>query len=541
MNRFAKTTLALLFAGFGFQAVLIPVSAQEDLSESRSETQLLLERLERAEAQIRQLQAQDTRAPSGRIAVSEDLDAVLFDDSGEPESLSDQLRAMQAENEALQAEQKSLGKKYDALNKSHEKLASSYDKYTADIGKGKGVVIPGSPGATLKINARVHADAWAFPHANAGANALEGTPAVPTDPEDRLGLRRLRFTLRGDISDNMFYRMDIETANPHNFEWRDAYLGFKNLPNNQELVIGHQKRPYGWDALNSSNDNIFMERPAVQDFMNPDYRRLGIQINGYTDDESWNWHYGVFSAEDVQPTNSFATNDHLQPEVAGRLANTWWYDEESDGRGWGHWAIAGAVSRPDGRTSKNSARYASRPEARTTSTWLDTGRIAGAQTTELLALENVFTAGPFHAAGEVMALSVQRDAGSDLNFWGAYGEVAYMLTGEHMAWNRKTGTLAGVTPFENFFLVDRMSGGRGRGWGAWQVAARYSYLDGSSQDILAGESKNVTLGLVWYFNPNAKLQFNYIHGMIGNSADLNAAGVGNAEYDMLGTRCLIAF
>ncbi len=542
MKRFVLSSLSLLAAGFVFVAAITPVCAEEDISERRSETQLLLERLERAEAQIRRLEEQNDETPTDLPIGSEDQEAVLFNDSAESDSLTDQLRAMQAENETLQAQQTDLGKKYESLSKSHEKLLSSYDKFSADLKKGQGVVIPGDPNVTLKINARIHADYWAFPSANAGADVLEGTPVDPVDPQDRFGLRRVRFRFGGDIKDNMFYRFDLELANPRNFEWRDAYLGFKNLPGNQELVIGHQKRPYGWDTLNSSNANIFLERPLVQDFMNGDYRRLGIQINGVSDEQDWNWQYGVFNGDFVQDSDSFYVGNHYQLEAAGRLANTWWYDEDSGGRGWGHWAIAGAVARPDGDSAlNNTARFATRPEGRTTDRWMDTRAIVGAQTYEILALENAFNAGPFHAVGEVMNMSLQRNAGGDLNFWGAYGEVAYMLTGEHMSWNRKSGTLDNVKPFENFFLVDRMSGGTGSGWGAWQVAARYSYLDANSGDILAGVGNSGTLGLVWYLNQNAKFQLNYIHGVIGDSRDLNTAGVGDAEYDIIGARCLIAF
>ncbi|RLS58049.1 MAG: porin [Planctomycetota bacterium] len=492
------------------------------------QTQELLERLERAEARLQQLEATPATSTLGRT------EPVLFDDGTESDSLTEQLRAIQSENEALKAEQQVLGKKFADLSKAH-------DKFSADTLKGKGVVIPGAPEATMKINARVHADWWAFPQADSGAAALEGTPAVPLDPEDRIGLRRVRFTMRGDINDNMAYRFDVEVADPRDFEWRDAFLSFKNLPNNQEIVVGHQKRPYGWDHLNSSNDNIFMERPVVIDFVNGDARRLGIQVNGYTNDESWNWHYGLFNGDNVQDSDPFYVGDHMQMEVAARLANTWWYDEESDGRGWGHWGIAGAVAHPDGDHPNNTARFATRPEARTTDRWIDTKVIAGAQSYEVLALENVFNAGPFHAAAEAQHIFLQRDGGEDLHFWGAYGEVAYMLTGEHMQWNRKTGSLGSVQPFENFFLVDRMSGGTGSGWGAWQVAARYSFMDASDENVLGGEANSVTLGLVWYFNQNAKMQFNYVHGIIGNSADLNTAGTGDANYDMLGMRCLVFF
>jgi phosphate-selective porin OprO/OprP len=136
---------------------------------------------------------------------------------------------------------------------------------------------------------------------------------------------------------------------------------------------------------------------------------------------------------------------------------------------------------------------------------------------------------------------LQREGGGDLHFWGGDWYVAYMLTGEHMAWDREIGILDGVEPFENFFLFNRLCGGTGGGWGAWQVAARYSFLDSSDGNIQGGVGHNSTLGLVWHFNPSARLQFNWEHGWIVDSADLDAAALPEAEYDVVGLRAMIAF
>ena len=61
-----------------------------------------------------------------------------------------------------------------------------------------------------------------------------------------------------------------------------------------------------------------------------------------------------------------------------------------------------------------------------------------------------------------------------------------LLTGEHMPWDRKSGTLARIKPFQNFWLVDRCNGGRSAGWGAWQLAARWSHADYTDEDIFGG-------------------------------------------------------
>jgi phosphate-selective porin OprO/OprP len=51
--------------------------------------------------------------------------------------------------------------------------------------------------------------------------------------------------------------------------------------------------------------------------------------------------------------------------------------------------------------------------------------------------------------------------------------------------------------------------GAGPGFGAWEVGVRYSYIDLSNKAIRAGRLDALTVGLNWYMNANAKIQWNY--------------------------------
>ena len=88
-------------------------------------------------------------------------------------------------------------------------------------------------------------------------------------------------------------------------------------------------------------------------------------------------------------------------------------------------------------------------------------------------------------------------------------QLFYFLTGEHENYNRKTGVFDRVTPAENSCLVQTPCG-PAWGRGAWQIGARYDYLDLNNQGIDGGMLHNLTAGLNWFLNPNMKLQFNYI-------------------------------
>ncbi|MEC9092979.1 MAG: porin [Planctomycetota bacterium] len=418
-----------------------------------------------------------------------------------------------------------------------ENLQEMLDGLKADI---KGKVNPGHSGASMKVVGRVHADYWAFPETDPGIDALEGGPA---GPQSRLGFRRMRFGVRGDIAPNMEYRIEMEFAGGNNSEFRDAWLGFKDLPYFNKVLIGNQKRPYGLDHLNSSRFNVFLERPFIIESFNQDARRLGIASYNVSDDQAWNWRYGVYNQRLIQDEGQY-TNDHLQPEFAARLANTYMY--ECDGQNYAHWALSTTFAYPDGSTladngktgpDVNEARFRHRPEGRSGNRWLDTGVIPGADNYQLLGIEKVFNFGPLQLVGEYQTMFLERDAGADCNFHGGYVYASYFLTGEHMSWSRKSGTLGRIIPHENFLGTTSEDGSCQSGAGAWQIAARYSWADLNSAGILGGEGESLTIGLNWYWNPYSRVQLNWIHGSI---ADNGAIGTGG-DYDIIGTRFNVDF
>ena len=148
--------------------------------------------------------------------------------------------------------------------------------------------------------------------------------------------------------------------------------------------------------------------------------------------------------------------------------------------------------------------------------------------------------GRIQVVGEYQRTWVDRqEISPDVAFDGGYVYVSYFLTGEHMPWDRKSGTLARIKPFQNFWLVDRCNGGRSAGWGAWQLAARWSHADYTDEDIFGGVGDSFTFGLNWYWNPNARMQFNYIAGEITDRD--TGTGAESGEYDIFGARWMIDF
>ena len=92
-------------------------------------------------------------------------------------------------------------------------------------------------------------------------------------------------------------------------------------------------------------------------------------------------------------------------------------------------------------------------------------------------------------------------------YHGGYAEVLYFLTGEHQSYQRRDGVFGRVVPNQNLRCI---KGDDARGGGAWQIGARFSYLNLDSQQIQGGQIYDWTAGLNWYLNPNMTVQFNYI-------------------------------
>lgn len=440
---------------------------------------------------------------------------------------------------------------YEALLERVEGIESSWEKFQEDLAE---EAADRKEKSSWKLSGRVHLDNWNFIDSDGGTNFLE-TGDANDDPEDRWDFRRIRLEFSGTVPNNMLFRTQIDFNNPSSAEMKDVYLGFNNLPHNQTLLIGNQKRPFGLDHLNSSRHNVFAERPLAVESFNEDARRLGVCMYGFTDNEVINWRYGAFILENIS-TDGRYRGDFDEAGLYGRLAASPWYDEVSGGRGYYHCAVVGSVNQTDANgtadldQNANEGRFRTRAEARSDSRWWNTGRILGSDGYQQLGYESMLNIGALQITSEYFGTWLQREPlggfnGEDLFFHGGYIYASYFLTGEHIPLNRIAGTIARVRPFENFFVVDRCSGGTGKGWGALAMAFRFSYLDLSDSDIRGGQGHSCTAGLNWYWTAYSKLQTNYVWGQVrnggqGQSAVPLATGV-DGDYTILGMRYMIDY
>ncbi len=545
---------------YGLAVILIcsvPTAAQELTSETAGHATYLSSRVQtRAPSQheYRQISPQFiANGISQTSARQEETSAQTSDEKGSAAGNASRTATPNSESD-LAARIRALETQVNGLSQTdgpqlNESLVSRLSLLEENLGDlpvdGAGFLESLSRNSKRVFNGRIHLDTWQIADSTPGINAIE-TGDFLLDPENRTLVRRARVGIRGTVPpDNMSYRLELEFSGTDGGQIRDAWLGWDDLPVLQTIRVGNQKRPYGLDQLNSSNSMTFLERPFIVESINRETRRIGVAAYGASDDQSQNWQFGAFNLVTIQDNNQIV-GDTAQVEFAGRLANTVWYDEDSDGCDYAHFGLAGSLAFPGGDNTESQAFFQSKPEARTGTDWINTGVIPGSKSYQLTAVESVVNVGALQLVGEWMHVGMQREAGHgpDLSFQGGYVSLSYFLTGEHIPWNRKLGIQGRVEPHENFFCVRDCDGNSAKGMGAWQLAIRLSRADFSDSNIQGGIGENLSVAMNWYWNAHTRLQFNYILGEISDRRTMLTNGmtpIVSGEYQVIGTRFMIDF
>ncbi len=339
---------------------------------------------------------------------------------------------------------------------------------------------------------------------------LQGNTLLPqvSEEEDGVEFRRARLQVSARIYDDYIFKAQYDFAGDSGTtSFKDVYVGMCNVPYVGTIKLGHLQEPFGLDELISNNDRTFMEIALLNAFI-PD-RNYGLLLSNQVLNKRLNWALGVFHTTDNNPGDNDSQED-TGWNVTGRLTGVTWYDKET-GRRVLHLGCAFSHRDPDGML-----RYRQRPEAHLANVYLDTRRYnsdgsyrdINADAVNLYALEAALQCGPVSVQGEYMRSEVTPFDGAGLDFDGWYVQASYFLTGEHRPYSLNSGIFGRVVPNHSFSLQGE------RGWGAWELALRYSELNLNDSMVYGGSENNVGVGINWYLNGNARIMLNYIHADI---------------------------
>ncbi|MBS0587975.1 MAG: porin [Proteobacteria bacterium] len=118
--------------------------------------------------------------------------------------------------------------------------------------------------------------------------------------------------------------------------------------------------------------------------------------------------------------------------------------------------------------------------------------------------EGWFVYGPFSAQTEFLRTNINGTGYNGEHLTGYYGFISYFLTGESKAYHVRNGAANRIKPKKPFQW-------NGTGWGAWEVAFGYDFIDMNSGVIKGGQADMVRMGLNWYPHSNVKFQTNIVH------------------------------
>ena len=122
------------------------------------------------------------------------------------------------------------------------------------------------------------------------------------------------------------------------------------------------------------------------------------------------------------------------------------------------------------------------------------------------------------AEAEWYGTVIDQTGGGDVFFHGSYVACGWFVTGEHRAYESTAGVFGRVR-VDRPFLIGPASRGRERGWGAWELTARFSYLDffdpntprGGSGQLIGIQLPAATFGVNWYLADHLRILFNYTY------------------------------
>jgi len=295
---------------------------------------------------------------------------------------------------------------------------------------------------------------------------------------------------------------DVETTDE--FSLFDYRLDIP-LPADLMLSVGKQKEPISMERLMGLAYWPLQERSAVADALLP-ARNHGVVLSG-TAGEWFTWAGGAFN----NWIDSGASFGDTSNQLVGRV--TWVPAVSEDESNLLHLGLGLRYS-----DAKQPVRARTEPEFNNAPLFVDTGPLS-AEDVMTYNLEAYWRKGPWWVGFEYIGSNVASPESGDPTFNGYHLTGSWAVTGETRAYRKRSGA------FDPLPVSRPVNQG---GWGALELALRYSRLDLTDEAVDGGEMDILSLGAIWWFSRSAHFALNYRHitldreGLQGNSSGINA-------------------
>lgn len=352
---------------------------------------------------------------------------------------------------------------------------------------------------SIRVGGRIQLDTAFFDEDSGWARMGAAYPEYGLRDElDGLEFRRSRLSIGGTIYRDMAFRAEYDFAadSPGNDGGRfaDVFLELKNLPYLGSLRVGHYQEPFTLEEVTSNRYTTYLERALPNTFA-PSFN-VGAMARNTLFEERMTWALGLFKTTDDWPSENDSSEEDGYA-VTGRVTGLPWKSE--DGRRYLHLGASATRRNPDG-----PFRYRARPEAHLAQAYLDTGTL---EVSSLLAYggETLLVYGPLSLQAEYVRSELDVQSMGERHFDSYYVSGSWFITGESRPYQATEGAPTRLRPTHPFSLRDET-----KGWGAWEVALRYSSIDLNDGLVRGGEMTDWTFALNWYLNANTRIMLNYI-------------------------------
>lgn len=388
---------------------------------------------------------------------------------------------------------------------------------------------------------------------------FSGNPALTNHLADGVGLRRARLGVEGTMFKDFDYKFEYDFTRGNGTTGAgvtDAYLRW-NLDKAFSIKVGSFKEPFSLEEATSNRFLTFIERNMIVNTFidNPNTYKVGVGAN-YSQER-----YQIATSFQTEPVGAnpsgFTSSASSINTNGGSNRNNgsgdtgWEANARVSGMPWmesktkflhigasGSYVDVNNNFRQNGTFNNGGFSFVSVLNNNVDrSNILNTGNLTNASGSKIVedftrfGAESALVYGPWSAQAEYIQTNISGKGYHNDTLEGYYGYVSYFLTGESRAYKSKTGAWDRLKPSRNF---DFHSGG----WGAWEVAAGWDYIDLNTDNIKGGRASTAKLGLNWYPNSHFRLMGNIIHVL-----DLNSTtrGFNKADLDMFEMRAQVDF
>jgi phosphate-selective porin OprO/OprP len=363
-------------------------------------------------------------------------------------------------------------------------------------------------GTTFRLRGRIEIDAIATTQSRANESIFG-------DLRNDVGLRRARIGAEGSLRIGGRYITEIDLASGE-VVLRDVFVELGDAQDAGGFRSGHYREPFSLELATGANSFAFLERSVIN-VLDP-ARNWGVGLFRAGPGETSTLALGIFHAG--TDANDFQGGDGSTVGLTGRWTSAPIY--ERDGERLLHLGMAFSERLPEhGVVILNQQPQSPLLDLgdSATSPFLPQIRIP-ATFQQLLNLQCGTANGPFWTQAEWYGSWIDQQGGGPVFLHGCHADCGVFITGEHRQYQSSSGAF-GPVRVNRPLLRFHSDPDRPTGWGAWELTARFAYLDFEDSDTPTGPGgqfvgiglSESTFGVNWYLADHVRLMFNYSYAV----------------------------